>query len=321
MTDGPKRIADLIKLPDLARGDLRLNEYSYAIFGESAAGQDIGYLLTLHAHCYLPRRPTAEQQHKHVNGPHGLMIKAGDLFDPGANDLVPQPLPYGGKPRILLAYVGSYAKRYKTSQIDLGSSFSDFVSNMAGSATGGVKGSLTLWQKQFAALAAAQITVWANFGDHAKQRQIVIADQIEIWFSREPGQRSLFPSTVTLTDRYYELVTEHAMPVDWRALKALQGDPLALDLYTWLTYRLPRVRQRHGVLIGWADLHAQFGGTYSQVRQFRAAFNKALTKVAKVYLGAKVEPGKAGVLVRPSPPAVSRKTVVRLPHHARLDRK
>ncbi len=59
---------------------------------------------------------------------------------------------------------------------------------------------------------------------------------------------------MTLTDRYYKLVTEHAMPVDWRALKALQGDPLALDLYTWLTYRLPRVRHRNGVLIGWADL-------------------------------------------------------------------
>jgi len=86
------------------------------------------------------------------------------------------------------------------------------------------------------------------------------------------------------------------------APQALQGDPLALDLYTWLTYRLPRVRHRNGVLIGWADLHAQFGGTYSQGRQFRAA----LTKVAKVYPGAKVEPGKTGVLVKPSPPAVAR---------------
>ena len=47
-------------------------------------------------------------------------------------------------------------------------------------------------------------------------------------------------------EAYYDLVQEHAMPIDWCAFRALQGDPLALDVYLWLTYRLPRVRERNG---------------------------------------------------------------------------
>ena len=97
------------------------------------------------------------------------------------------------------------------------------------------------------------------------------------------------------------------MPIDWRAFRALQGDPLALDTYLWLTYRSPRVRERNGRLISWKALHEQFGPEYSRLRDFRRYFTRALGKAVKVYPSGKIEVGKAGVVVKPSPPAVTRR--------------
>ena len=225
-------------------------------------------------------------------------------MNPSTSEWIDQPLPYGGKPRALLAFVASYAKRYRVREIPLGDSLTDFVRNMAGSATGGARGSLTLWRKQFAALAAATIRLAVTEAGKATVKKMDIAEEIELWFAREPGQLSFFPSSVTLTESYFELLQEHAMPIDLGAFRALQHDALALDVYLWLTYRLPRVRQNAGRLISWQALHAQFGPNYSEVRMFRRYFRRALAKAIKVYPGARLHDGKAGLIVKPSPPAV-----------------
>ncbi len=308
MSRGPIQIGELVKLPETTRTDRRLNEAVEDIFGATTLSRgDLGYLLSLHAHVYLPRKRTAATRHVHANGPYSVLVDAGPLLDPGSKEWIDQPLPYGGKPRALLAFVASYAKRHRAREVPLGDSFTDFVRQMAGSATGGASGSLTLWRKQFSALAAATIRVGVAFDGQATIRKIDVAEQIEVWFAREPGQMSLFPSSVTLTGAYYDLIQNHAMPIDWRAFRALQGDPLALDTYLWLTYRLPRVRERGGRLIPWGSLHAQFGPEYSRLRDFRRYFTRALGKAIKVYPSARVDVAKAGVVVKSSPPAVARR--------------
>ncbi len=42
------------------------------------------------------------------------------------------------------------------------------------------------------------------------------------------------------------------------------------------------------------------------MRDFRSRFSRAIAKAVKVYPSARVEVGKAGVVVKPSPPAVAR---------------
>jgi len=308
MDKGAMQIGELIRLPETTRSERSLNGAAEEIFGAGTVDRDdLGYLLSLHAHVYLPRKPTTATEHVHVSGPYSVLVAAGRLFEPGTKKWIHQPLPYGGKPRTLLAFVASYAKRNRAREIPLGASFTDFVREMAGSATGGAKGSLTLWRKQFSALAAANICVGADFNGQATTCKIDVAEKINVWFAREPGQMSLFPSSVTLTEAYYDLIQEHAMPIDWRAFRALQGAPLALDTYLWLTYRLPRVRERGGCLISWQALHEQFGPEYARLRDFRSRFSQAITKAVKVYPSARVEVGKAGVVVKASPPAVARR--------------
>jgi len=309
MPDEFTAIADLIKLPETTRGSRRLAEGVEAIFGKTAAERDdIGYLLTLHAACYLPRRKTNLPAYEHTNGPYSMLIRAGALWNARAREWIPQPLPYGGKPRALLSFVASYAKRHKTKEIPLGSSFTAFVREMAGSATGGAKGSLTLWKTQFAALAAADIRIGLPSEDgKSRTRAVSIATDIDVWFARTPGEATVFPEAVTLTDEYYVRLIDHAMPIDQLAFKYLQHDPLALDVYCWLTYRLPRVHEPNGCPISWHSLRKQFGPDYKEVRRFRRQFLKAIEKAVSVYPNARLEPKRTGLLIQNSPPAVTRR--------------
>ena len=58
---------------------------------------------------------------------------------------------------------------------------------------------------------------------------------------RDAGQLTLLDNTIKVNQRYFEAVRRHAMPLDMRAFKALQNDPMAVDIYTWLAYRLPQI--------------------------------------------------------------------------------
>jgi hypothetical protein len=49
---------------------------------------------------------------------------------------------------------------------------------------------------------------------------------------RDPEQRPLWNSVVTLSTEFYDELVAHAVPIDLRALKALKGSPLARALWS-----------------------------------------------------------------------------------------
>lgn len=293
----------------------RIVDSAVQIYGESALESgNLGFIHSLHANCYLPRKNSKELQYVHQNGHYSILLQAGSVLNPSTQEWEQQPLPYGGKPRALLSYISTFAVKNNTAVVPIGNSFTDFVRNMSRSATGGARGTIAPWKKQILALSASTLRIGGSIdGKHAKTRKIDIAQEIDVWFAKEPNQLSLFPSELVLTSDYLEALKEHAMPVDMRALYALQNDPFAFDVYTWLTYRLPRVRQKNGVLIPWTALYAQFGGGYSDIYNFKNRFCKSLSKVKTLYDAAKFSWDKSGFRIYCSPPAISSKnTIVKL---------
>lgn len=102
--------------------------------------------------------------------------------------------------------------------------------------------------------------------------------------------------------------------IDKLAFKYLRHDPLALDIYSWRTYRLPRVNEPNGCGISWHSLRNQFGPDYKEVRRFRRQFLKALEKAVSVYPDARLEPTRTGLLIKHSPsPVAPRSQLVQLP--------
>jgi hypothetical protein len=73
---------------------------------------------------------------------------------------------------------------------------------------------------------------------------------------------------------------------------------LALDLYTWLTYRFSYLRRQTEV--SWEALAYQFGSNYEEIKTFKYWMKKAVKDVLTVYPDAKVGEGKYGLILKPS---------------------
>lgn len=102
-----------------------------------------------------------------------------------------------------------------------------------------------------------------------------------------------------MSAEFYDELVAHAVPIDLRALKALKGSPLALDIYSWLTYRMSYLRRP--CLIPWEGLRIQFGADYGRLRDFKRKFLAHLGDVLRVYPAVRLSELPAGLLLRPSP--------------------
>lgn len=215
-------------------------------------------------------------------------------------------LPYGAIARLILAYVSTEAVRTKLPVVRLGSSMSEFMHKLELQPTGGQTGSITYLKEHIQRLFTTSISCSfeedAGKGAHWVEEGFRIAERTFLWWDTEnpKGEEIKVPSCVQLSDKFFNEVIQHPIPLDLRALKALRRSPLALDIYTWLTYRFYNLKKP--IVIPWPALMVQFGSDYSDPRNFRRKFLMQLKKVKVVYPQANVKPvPKLGLGLWPSP--------------------
>ena len=201
------------------------------------------------------------------------------------------------------------AKLQKTPQVEIAHSMSAFMRDLGLGVTGGKTGSITRFKDQLNRLAATRMQLLSQ--DDEKVSMLNPSSPIQrydVWFPKNPEQRVLWPTTITLGSDFYEsLMSENALPLDARAIRALQQSALALDVYTWLAHRLCRIPRNKPALISWSAMQVQFGPEYSSPKKFRDDFREALRKVLAVYRDAKVDSAADGRLeLRYSPPPVQK---------------
>jgi hypothetical protein len=116
---------------------------------------------------------------------------------------------------------------------------------------------------------------------------------------------------IELTSKFYDSLIDSAVPLDPRALACLQGSSLALDIYTWLSHRLHRVSRISGDRVTWSNLSDQFGQEYSEIKDFKKTFQKALLQVRAVYPDARLDEVRGGyILLRSKPPVPPSPSIV-----------
>jgi hypothetical protein len=237
------------------------------------------------------------------NGYAHLLVEAGHIFDPARERYVPTGLPYGPKPRLVLAYVNAEALRTGSPAIEVEASLTAFVRRIQGRSPTGPE--IRLFKDQLARLAAAGVRLTVAYPEQeARQVQGHLIGEFELWLSKGPGGRVPWPATVTLDPRYFASLQRHAVPLHERALAALAHNAMALDLYAWLAQRLHRVDVAHPVVVTSRALKNQFGWHYARVRKFREVFKDTLDQVLAQYRGARVELDGRGIILRHSPPPV-----------------
>lgn len=258
------------------------------------AGQ-LGFMARSLVQATMPHRKIEGNEFKRTNGAFTLsMLAPSDIG-----------LPYGSIPRVLLAWLTTEAVKTKEREIILGDSLSSFIRELdLGVPTGGRTGNITRLREQMTRLFGCFISCSYVDENLTALKNIMIADDCKLWWlPKEPDQIQLFSSTVTLSQKFFEEITQNPVPIDLRALKVLKQSPLALDIYCWMTYRMSYLRKP--TVIPWASLQMQFGSDYARLRDFKSAFLEQLRKVVLLYPELNVSEEPHGLLLRPSKTSIT----------------
>lgn len=260
--------------------------------------QDLRHIHSVLAICALPytRQPITTRTWERQQGQMKLMVSAGTLAgrDGKWED---QPLPYGSRARLMLLHTCSEALRQKSPVIEIEDSLTGFIRAMGFAATGGKNGTITSFKQQINALASCtmRIGLWDEHGSKTVTTQPFTS--LEVFFSKNPDQRTLWPSTLTFSQDFYQTLTKHALPINLHAVRAFSGSPRKLDILFWLGYRLNSLER--SVTISWEGLRDQFGAGYGRSDNFRRDFAQEIEQIKEVFPKLPAKVSEAGFTLAP----------------------
>ena len=310
--------------PRSRRRKLKQIETAHEVLSEVPSIEDLSFLHSGLCQTCLPHRRPAKNSTiwKRTSGRFTLMVTPGALSDddlsalrepandgpvPDPNELLYVGVPYGPKARLIMIYLQT--EGIKGRFVSLGPSLSAFMRSLGLAVTGGERGTINAVREQSLRIARCSFTMqWTDLAASGATRTVVtdskIVEGLEFW--RDLAHQD-WNGTVELSDRFYNHLRDHAVPLDKRGIALLAGNSLGLDLYALFAYRLPRLKEE--ILLRWAQLQAQIGADVSETFELARRIRDTLPVVLSAYPDAKVEITRSGLLVRPSNPAVPRTMV------------
>lgn len=231
----------------------------------SSASQNIGFSSRPFILCGLPVKcpPTGTLVHERRNGQFVLLVTGHPNHG----------LPWG-QDRLVRLFLATLANRQRSRRITFATAaemLDTFGMQQGGSQYRRLVGA---FQRIFGA------TIFFGTDTHRSMSPVVhearfhFMSEARIWYSRDPGQQGLpgdCQNLIVLTEEFYQEVTEHPIPTDLEAAKALSSSPAVRDLFTWLGYRCFVARGEERIsLFGEFGLANQLGCvTYVRPRRFR----------------------------------------------------
>lgn len=276
--------------------------------GHSDRFEQLAWLHVVLAQVGLPRgRPknpdgTLATRFSRISGAATLVVRSGEI---GGTEI---HLPYGSRPRLMLADICTYAVKHRTREIDLRKSVREYLIKRldVSGVSGGSKGTYTHFKNQAQALAACRMQLEASYGTRYINYKGEPIRSFEAWSTTGlGGQRGLWPGKLLLDYDFYQTLVGRGMPLDFKAYRSLMRSPLAMDAYTWLAHRMWRIDG--SVDICWDKLHKDMGQEYGQLRGFKRAFSRALKRAQAVYPDAvdRIHSIEGGIRLYQASPPVS----------------
>jgi hypothetical protein len=292
----------------------KLLDQSAAIFEEPATRQDAAYLPRELVQVTLPHKnPGNIPVWRRTNGNLTVGIQPGADLTTGQS----YGYPYGTIPRLLLFWVTTEAVQKKSRHLELGNSLRGFMAelglNSSNGSSGAKRSDARRLRDQMQRLFRSRISFEATTGSRQTWLDMQVAPKGEFWWShKDPDQTALWGSWIELGEDFFAAITAYPVPADMRALRALKGSALALDLYAWLSYEAFRAhRSSKPRFENWTQLHDHLGAEYTRLADFRRYAKAALRKIKVVYPGLKLGDRQGGIEVLPeSWPAIQPRTSI-----------
>lgn len=286
-----------------ARKQLSRKDIARYVNFDVISREDIAFTHAIFMQCFFPLRHAKGMSgiHEISHGNVSLLVRAGLLIDPANRQTWEQrEVPAGPKARLILAYINDQAIRTKSPVINMGHSMREFM-NRNGMAVGGRNGHEI--KREAKNIAAADIIMGTWEDDHARQDKMTIAKSLSFWIEKDERQHTLWQPEMEISREYFDVLQNHRVPTVFPALVALQDNPRAMDIYAWLSYRLPRVKAP--TAIAYRHLHPVFGHGIKQLKHFKPEFIAALKEACHYYDKARIGiSDKDYITLYPSPSPV-----------------
>lgn len=263
-----------IKRPS-ARERKKAEAVALARQSRDAGEQDIGYNARPFTVTNLPVRPASGLQvWERWNGTHYLRIEAA----------AGQVLPYG-QDRLVLLLLATMAVQQRSRVIRLGTASE--ILRLFGKSEAGVN--YEMLAQSFNRIMSASIS-WGTTGVKRgtmrmiEKSRMLLLEHFRIWANDKTGRVAGGPyeNIVTLSQRFFDEIVAHPIPVDMDVVRGLLDSPAALDFYAWLAYRAYRVppgEEAAVPLFGEDGLQGQLGSQVERPRKFRQQVVEWLARV------------------------------------------
>jgi hypothetical protein len=216
-------------------------------------------------------------------------------------------VPYGSYPRVALIYLLSQAVTKQSRDVYLGRNFTEWMRRLGYQTVSyGPRGTANLMREQVDRLLACEWQIrWDGSGDGENAfavRDVKISNE----YAGSLDKNGAFAREIRMSEVFYSHLVDHAVPLNEIAIRELKGTPTALDLYTYLAYRLPRISGAKSQVISWDQL-AKHLGNEADSKRFRQTVRETMQLVSAVYPNANVDLSGRKVILHPSPAPLERK--------------
>jgi hypothetical protein len=280
--------------------DRRIVEAAAAYMADEDSS--IGFVYSGWAQAALPHRRLKDDQAWQINSERvKLLIEPGRrAHDTGEPTWV--GVPYGSRARLIMLYLQTEALRTNSREIELGKSLRDWLTRL-GIPIGGK--SLKDVREQAERISRCRLSFHIQSAGRAGLVNQNIVDTAMFVDGADTGQGTLFLETARLSETFYEQLRKHPVPLEEAAIRAINNNSMALDLYCWLAYRLHALTAPRPIT--WKALMGQFGTAYKEQFHFKPRFLENLHLALAVYRDAKVDVDERGIVLRPSRPPIAPK--------------
>ncbi|HKM52828.1 MAG TPA: replication protein RepA [Isosphaeraceae bacterium] len=262
----------------------------------------IGYLFSGWCQAGLPHKRLADTEGWQIET-EGVILIVEPGMRPGSSGK-PESVgvPYGSRARLIMLYLQSEALQTGRREVELGRSLRVWLARMGipqgGKSIAGVK-------EQAERISRCKLSfniALPGLRARGMRQQAIVDSAIFLEPSGSETQGTLFTETATLSQGFFEHLQKHPVPLEEAAIRAINNNSMALDVYAWLAYRLHALTCPRPV--SWVALKKQFGNGFNRMDNFRAKFTENLRLAMAVYPAAKVEGTDRGLLLHPSRPPV-----------------
>lgn len=271
------------------------------------------YMPVALAHVYFPRRdvkldPT--ESYTHRSGDFQLNISQLPVpnHHTGKNQFL--GLPFGPKSRLLLGVINALALKQGSNKIDIEADTLPQFLHKIGLTDGGNQ--LREARNQIARLSSSLISVAYKEADGSTTHgQMPIVKGFDLFPQSQPNQLLLWKRHIVLSLDYWEELQKHPLPLSLEHLRILSGNARAIDLYTFLAYRLHHLKKP--LFLTWATMKEIFGGDITRMDHFKEKMRDTVKLVKLAYRDARFSYDSQGWTFEKSASPIEPKTRIFLP--------